>query len=74
MTETADPRRERFQRLATARTNAVLDKLDILGNCSNRQAYEYDDSDLDAIFSAILRKVRQTKARFGSSKKERFSL
>ena len=37
---------ERFKRVAEARTNAVLDKLRILGNLSNRQMYSYSEKDI----------------------------
>jgi len=72
--EVASPRRERFLRLASARTNAVMDKLDILGNCSNKQAYDYTGEDIERVFSALLKKVRETKARFDGRKKDRFKL
>ena len=64
--------RERFKRLATKRTNEVLKKLKILGNCSNRQIYEYTERDVEAIFSAIERKVKEIKAKFYFPKEEKF--
>lgn len=66
--------RDRFKRLAALRTNEVLKRLKILGNCANRQAYEYTEKDVDAIFSAIERKVKETKAKFQFSKEETFKL
>ncbi len=66
--------RDRFKRLATLRTNEVLNRLKILGNCANRQAYEYTEKDVEAIFSAIERKVKETKAKFHFPKEERFKL
>lgn len=65
---------ERFKRLATYRTNEVLRKLRILGNCSNRQAYQYTKDDIDKIFSTIDHAVKETKARFRPSRNERFEL
>jgi len=47
--------RERFRRLATLRTNLVLKRLKILGNCSNRHVYEYDEEDIDKIFAEIVK-------------------
>ncbi len=67
-------KKERFKRLATMRTNAVLKKLQILGNCSNRQAYEYDEQEIKKIFSVIEKQVIDTKARFHFSKKKEFKL
>lgn len=56
--------REKFSRLATARTNAVLEKLRILGNCSNSNVYEYTEEDIEKIFSEIEKQVKETKMRF----------
>jgi hypothetical protein len=65
---------ERFKRLATSRTSAVLDKLRILGNLSNRQLYSYSEEDIDKIFSAINKRVKETRAKFKSEKEQRFKL
>ena len=56
--------RDRFKRLAAARTNSNLQRLKVLGNCSNRHIYEYTEDDIDKIFSEIERKVKETKAKF----------
>jgi hypothetical protein len=66
--------RERFKRLASQRTNIVLKRLKVLGNCSNRQIYEYDESDIDKIFTEVERKVKETKAKFHFPKKREFKL
>ena len=36
-------KRTRFERLAVYRTNEVLKRLKVLGNCGNRSAYEYTE-------------------------------
>ena len=64
----------RFRRVAEARTNAVLDKLRILGNCANRQLYGYSDDEVNKIFSAIERRTREVKSRFQFSTNGRFKL
>lgn len=66
--------RDRFKRLGTQRTNAVLKRLKVLGNCANRNIYEYDEADIDKIFSEIERKVKETKAKFHFPKKKEFKL
>lgn len=66
--------KDRFRRLAELRTNEVLKRLRILGNCSNRQMYEYTRADIEKIFSTIDKKVKETKIRFHFSKKENFKL
>jgi len=65
---------ERFKRVAEARTNAVLDKLRILGNLSNRQMYSYSEQDINKIFSAINKQLREVRVRFNSRKEEKFKL
>ena len=69
-----ETQRERFRRLATIRTNEVLKRLKVLGNCANRQIYEYSEKDIDAIFSTIERKVKEIKMKFQFSKDIKFKL
>jgi len=57
-------KRERFRKLAIYRTNEVLKRLKILGNCANRSAYDYTEEEINKIFSEIERKVREIKAKF----------
>lgn len=66
--------RDRFKRLATQRTNIVLKRLKVLSNCSNRQIYEYDEQDVEKIFSEIEHKVKEAKAKFHFPKKREFKL
>ena len=65
---------ERFRRIAIVRTNAVLDRLRILGNLSNRQMYSYSQEDIKKIFSVINKQIREVRAKFNSRKEERFKL
>jgi len=69
--ETAE---QRFKRIATSRTNAVLDKLRILGNLSNRQMYSYTEEDINKIFSAINKQIKEVRAKFNSREQEKFEL
>ena len=71
-----ETKRERFVRLAEARTNRVLDDLRLLGNCSSKSNYQYTDDDVRKIFNAIEKELKQTKARYqgGEGKEERFTL
>ncbi|MBL7086718.1 MAG: hypothetical protein ISS28_06440 [Candidatus Cloacimonetes bacterium] len=62
--------RERFERLAEFRTNEVLKKLKILGNCSNKQLYNYTKKDINHIFNTIEKKVNETKIRFSLSQQK----
>lgn len=72
-----ETKRERFVRLAEARTNKILDMMKLLGNCSSTSNYEYTDEDVKKIFAALERELKITKAKFmgqDESKEERFTL
>ena len=68
MSEIKETSEQRFKRLAEVRTNQILDKLRILGNCSNRQIYSYNREDIDKIFSVIEKKVKEVKSKFNHFK------
>ena len=74
MNKNQEQKRERFRRLGTQRTNTVLQRLKVLGNCSNRSAYDYTEEEINKIFSEIERRVRETKAKFHFTKNKEFKL
>ena len=77
MTNDQETKREKFVRLAEARTNKIIDMLQLLGNCSNTSAYDYTSQDIDKIFNAIEAEVREAKKKFNkveSKKSSRFTL
>lgn len=55
-------KRQRFEKVASNRVQRVLDTLSLLQNCSNRNNYEYDEHDVDRMFSEITKKLKETKA------------
>ena len=69
-----ETRHERFKRVASKRTNEILEKIRILGNCSNKSSYEYTEEEVNKIFSEIDKYLKLTKAKFLSGKRERFRL
>lgn len=72
-----ETKRDKFVRLAEARTNKIIDMLQLLGNCSNTSAYDYTQADVDKIFNAIENEVREAKKKFSkvdSKKSTRFTL
>lgn len=71
---TKNNKRERFKKLAVYRTNEVLKRLKVLGNCANRSAYEYTEEEVGKIFSEIERKVREVKSKFNYPKNKEFKL
>jgi len=69
-----ESKNDRFKRLAENRTNEVLKRLKILGNCANRGVYEYSQDDINKIFFEIDRKIKETKAKFHFPKEKEFKL
>jgi hypothetical protein len=72
-----ETKRDKFARLAEARTNKIIDMLQLLGNCSNSSAYDYTSQDVEKIFAAIENQVRESKKQFNkieSKKSTRFTL
>lgn len=60
---------DRFKRLATVRTNEVLNRLRILGNCSDRRSYHYTDEEVEKIFKAIDEQMKIIKSKFKRPRK-----
>lgn len=71
MTET---RNEKFKRLATYRTNLVIDKLRVLGNLSNKSNYDYTGEEIKKIFAAIDSQLRLIKTKFNINSGNKFRL
>lgn len=67
-------KRERFIGLAESRTNAVINNLRILSNCSNKSLYEFEQVEIDKIFIAIDDALVDAKSKFKNKKQEKFKL
>ncbi len=77
MAKEQETKRDKFVRLAEARTNKIIDMLQLLGNCSNSNAYDYTQQEVDKIFNAIEAEIREAKKKFNkidSKKSTRFKL
>ena len=75
--EGKETKREKFVRLAEARTNKILNMLQLLGNCENTNTYDYTQKDVEKIFAAIESEVKETKKKFNkmeNKKEDRFTL
>lgn len=67
--------RQRFLEVAEARTNAVLHQIKVLGNCANRNLYDYREEEINKIFKTIQKALDETKAKFISQRRKgRFKL
>lgn len=54
-------RRERFEKVASNRVQKIIDFLDLLGNCANKNNYEYTEKDIELMFREINRALKETK-------------
>ena len=59
-----ESKHDKFVRLAEARTNKIIDTLQLLGNCSNTSAYEYTEAEVEEIFQAIEQELQAAKKKF----------
>ncbi len=62
---------EKFKRIASNRTQKIIDMINLLGNCSNRYVYDYSDEEVEKIFSAIEEELKDTRKKFDSSSKKK---
>ena len=71
-----ETKRDKFVRLAEARTNKIIDMLRLLGNCANKSNYDYSDADVQKIFMAIDKELKSTKMKFavGDTEEDKFKL
>jgi hypothetical protein len=60
-------RREKFKELAEARVNKTLKNLQLIGNLSNRSAYDYSEADVRKMFASLQRGLEAAKGRFTRS-------
>ena len=60
-------------RLAEARTNKIINMVQLLGNCSNTSQYEYTQKDVDKIFKALQFELDEAKKRFSKQDSEKGS-
>lgn len=71
-----NPKRERFLRVAPARTDKILNLIRLLGNCANTSNYSYTNDEISKIFNSIRKEldIQETKFHDSSEKRKRFTL
>ena len=72
-----ETKRDKFVRIAEARTNKIINMIQLLGNCSNQSLYEYSQKDVNKIFNAIqaeLDEAKKTYSKRNSQKGSKFTL
>jgi len=67
---TEEAKRLNFKRIAEARTEKILNMIDLLGNLANTSFYSYSEKDIETIFNAIQETLNESKKKF--SKKSKF--
>jgi len=64
---------ETFIRIAKPRVQSVLKALRILGNCANKNNYEYTQEQIDSMSIRLSEALENTITKFHKSKKEQES-
>ncbi len=75
--KSSETKREKFVRIAEARTNKIINMIQLLGNCSNQSQYDFTQKDVDKIFKAIQAELDEAKRRYNkqdSQKGSKFTL
>ncbi len=62
-----------FLRIAKPRVERVLKSLRILGNCSNRSIYDYNQEQIGKMFKTIRDSLNIIEAKFSKTKQEQES-
>lgn len=70
---TKESKSHKFKRLAKSRGELATKYLQLLGNLSNRNNYEYTAEEVRKVFSVIEEELKHAKSRFNSKKKREIS-
>ena len=60
-------KRAKFVQLANQRVTRAIDQIRLIGNLSNRAAYDFNEEDTKKIIKALQKAVDTAKARFADS-------
>lgn len=70
-----ETKREKFKELAEKRVNNALKNIQLIGNLSNTNNYEYLEEEVSKIFKTLKEELQTAEARFKiSGKKGKFKL
>lgn len=62
-------KRDRFKNVAGRRVQKILDSVDSLAKCANRNNYDYEDEDVSKMLRAIKEKIKALEASYTSNTK-----
>jgi aspartate carbamoyltransferase regulatory subunit len=57
-------KRQRFERVAGNRVQAIIEKIDSLAKCSNKNNYSYSEQDVKKMFSSIKAKLKYAEQKY----------
>lgn len=62
---------DKFKRISGRRVDELVKKIKLVGNLSNRGSYEYDDADVERMFSRLQQVLDDAKERFNKPRRKR---
>jgi len=65
--KTATAKREKFVKLAENRTVNAIKAIRVIGKLGNKNAYQFDESDVNKIIKALNKEVDALKARMSTT-------
>lgn len=54
----------KFRTIAGRRTSNAIRAIEMIGNCSNRSSYDYNEEQVEKIFGLLLVAVNETRQKF----------
>lgn len=57
-------KRQRFERVAGKRVQSIIDKIDSLAKCSNKNNYSYSEGDVKKMFQSIKAKLKYAEQKY----------
>lgn len=64
MSKNKSEKRTRFEKVASRRVQQILDAINRLSNCANKNHYDYSDDDVKKMMQAIKQEVKNLEAAF----------
>ena len=61
-------KRKKFEEFANRRTNNAINSIRLIGKLSNKNAYEFDNEDINKIIKVLQNEIRLLKSKFEDSK------
>lgn len=69
-----ETKRDKFKRLCESRMTNTLKQIELLGNLSNTNAYEYNDEDIDKMIKTLRKAISELQKTFKEESKKKFKL